>query len=497
MFAERVHRLWAECGAGAMRLDSDMLHVDELPVLEIGEDRGRWILPAFMSGLRTLQPRREVTSEDWFDLALRLGRLEISSESLSSFQNWLWSDGAEGFEVTLDASFVETADVIATSVDRDFSAVRTEALFAVDGDTAVVASSDLDAAVLLPEMQVPIESFVDAVEGRALEVSGGTLRGLSEASESVGAWASAEIQVVLASPVLQKGYPAARLARRLASMIAARCDASMLRLLVMLGGNAKGYLQDVWTYLADAGIGATIATGCKVEDPITAAALLDAAARFPDAVATELCRGLLAREGDPAVRVLSDLCERLGGLRFIARGVDDRAGETEGRQLAHVVIRLGLRGRDVDAILARLPTPAALAFVETTGAASLPGDVVARFADSGEHARVIQIAARVRSRDLAQRLLDRIVRDRGARWAEENVLALGVLARDLGLGDRVVEVIRSHRIAAETRLALLHAIEAAPDLEVRATRWSPALLLAPRDVRSAFAESRARRRTRS
>ena len=65
--------------------------VDELPVLEIGEDRGRWILPAFMSGLRTLQPRREVTSEDWFDLTLRLGRLEISSESLSS-SSWVGGD---------------------------------------------------------------------------------------------------------------------------------------------------------------------------------------------------------------------------------------------------------------------------------------------------------------------------------------------------------------------------------------------------------------------
>lgn len=492
-----MHRLWIERGSTVMRLDTDMLHIDELPSLEISDERGRWILPAFMSGLRTLKPRREVTPEDWLELAVRLGRLEISSESLSSFQDWLWSDGAEGFEVSLDASFVETVDVIATSVEREFSAVRTEALFALDGETAIVAASDLDAAVMLPEMTIPIESFVDAAEGRSLEVSGATLRGLSEACDSIGAWAGAEIQAVLAYPALQKGYPAARLARRLTTMIATRCDASMLRLLVTLGRDATQYVRDVWAHLANTNVGATIATGCKLSDPIATSALLDAAARLPETVSNELCRGLLARDGEPAVRVLCELFDKLGGVQLIARGIDDTTGENAGRQLARMVIRLGLRGRDVDAIVSRLPIAAALAFVETSGITSLPTDVISRLAEAGEPTRTIEIAVRTRSRDLAERLLDRLPRDRDARWPEEIVEALGSLARDVGLADRVVEAIRSHRVAAEIRLALLRAIEDAPDLEARATRWSPTLLLHTRDVRSAFAEARARRRTRS
>ena len=111
LVARRVYDVWQGLASPSIEIAPLELRVDKVLAVKAVEQVGRWLLPAFMAGMRTLRMRPEATCDDLMRLAQELSGLSAELEAIKGFRDWLWSDGAQGFDVQL-------ADMIARTPSR-------------------------------------------------------------------------------------------------------------------------------------------------------------------------------------------------------------------------------------------------------------------------------------------------------------------------------------------------------------------------------------------
>ncbi len=108
--ALQILRRHASC---RLELSSQGIAVDGVLGLRAQARQTAWLIPACMAGLRSLRARPELSAEGLARLARELAALEPEAASIERFNSWLWAGGAEGFEVELRQSLMETIDVLA------------------------------------------------------------------------------------------------------------------------------------------------------------------------------------------------------------------------------------------------------------------------------------------------------------------------------------------------------------------------------------------------
>ena len=510
--ASRVASLWRDEGLSPLVFEPTVLRIAGDEGLCASRDHGRWILPAFMAGLREVRARGAIAPDNLRRLAARIAALESSATSIAEFQEWLWADGAEGFDVKLELSFVEMLAARGQSSDgtrAGFAAVRAETLFSVDGDAVSMAVADLDLAALRPEMQISLDAYAGAVAARGLEVSGSTLRALGGACDDASAWAVSEVTAIIELPAARSAVPPQRLAGRLRTLVASRCDARTFGLLGMLTQTDDPYVRAVLGALETQSAGRDIARGTVLDDPSVRAALVAVLGRLPAGIAVEIVEGLLDRvaETDRAVATLADVWLALGAPEFgeLANRAITSISETAfrartGTAMARVAVRAGAGSREVAQLAERLPEAAAMTFLLGMPAtlSSLASDAIDRvIASATDLDAVVRLVAHVPSPARATAVLARLAKDRGAQWQFATVAVLLRTALANGAGPAVVGLARNRRVPDAMRLTTLDALADDPALQLAAARWTPAALLDSSAVRHAAAAIRARHRDQS
>lgn len=499
--SSRVHELWTKVPKACLRLAPMELHFDGHVALTAGDEGGRWILPAFMSGLRSMRIRPGVSVDDVRDFGEELSSLEANVATITRFRDWLWSDGAQGFEVDLHACFVEAMDAVTPEAAAERAILEARMASAIAGwnDTLYLASRELDAAAVRDEFQVPLSLYLAEAAAGGSSLARADADRLRAGVEDAATWSNAEMDAVMAHPELRSSLPAQRLARRLVATIEAAesVDSRLLDFLTHLGGRQDAYCRAVASALENESVGAAIAAGTRL-DPANLDALRSFTTTSPPAVGRGIVHGLLHRAASdaPALAAVLELARAIGVKDLLARIDPGTLGPDAAVALARTVTDSGeppavvrdlamqMAPRTAVAVLAALPYLIPL----------MKERALALLSDAPDHSNVLLDAmiAAGRRDDLA--LLGQALGGGGGRrWTGKPLAAaLGALV-SAGLGDEVlVPIVRARNADLQIRLRALEALRADPASLAEAVRWRSSEILEPPVLRRRLQDERQR-----
>jgi len=221
--AERLMERWKSNSDIVFRFDATSLFSEEQEVLSAEEEDGLWLLPAFMAGMKSLSLTPLAASDDLVRLATELGALGPNLTSIRKFRDWLWSEGAEGFDVVLDFGFSEGLDtaLMDAQVRRDaLAAVRADAAASLSMDVRILSSQELDVAAVRDEFQMTLDAFSREVHEEAPHLDDRERQALRSAFEDSLFWVDAQVYLALAHPELHSQIPPERMARRVMELMA-------------------------------------------------------------------------------------------------------------------------------------------------------------------------------------------------------------------------------------------------------------------------------------
>ncbi len=498
--AERTARVWRDNGLCALMIDATTIQAAGREALAAKGDVGRWILPAFMSGLRELRPRPDVNSDDIRRLAEQLAALVVAEGPMASFQNWVWSEGAEGFDLAMDPSFVEVFDAqaVAPGTTSAIAGVRAAALAPIGSELVTLAADDLDVAALRPELEVEVDLYQRAAGGRGLEISGQTLRALGASCDEPGGWAIAELEAVLSHRPLRIAFPPDRLARRLAARAAQRCDAGLLGLLATMTANDDPYIARAVDHLVALDLGAQVGRGVTLAETTAAAALAGwlTAAAVP--LVQPALRALLDRDDcrDDVVRVLGDLAGRLGHARWLELLEPATMDGAHAGVLAAVLVRTAPPPALIAQLLQMLAHEPAVRLACGLPARTLAvhGARLTSIAAGASVDGALDLFEHVATDDVAHALTARILAGRGQGWTLAQVSRLARIWLASGRAPApLVLLVQARRVAGDIRLTLLRALAPRPELQAAAARRRATGFLDPAPLRRELRDVRRRR----
>ena len=260
---------WSSLPDRAIELQPTKLLITQRESLQAGAEHGRFVLPAFMAGLRKVELRADATSDSVLRLAQELGALKPELAAIAAFRDWLWCDGADGFNVSVNLSFVELADHLVSDAEEHTAlAVRSAAAVAEWNRIAQLAATELDAAAVREEFRVPIDVFSNRVADPQWKLAAVDIETMRELCDDPAQWSEDEIATVLEYPQLRQALPPQRLAQRIRALIegSAQLDGRLLAFLATLGGSKDEYATRLLALLEGVELGLAIGGKLVLED---------------------------------------------------------------------------------------------------------------------------------------------------------------------------------------------------------------------------------------
>ena len=499
--ANRAAELWSELPDATFRLEATRLFVDDTVVLEAGPEEGRWLLPAYMAGLRAVRRTTFMVPGDLHRLAEELAGLESTVTAIGRFRDWLWADGAEGFEVAVDDSFSEDGDLLFMDAEtgrHDLLAMRMAAAAAFSLVESRIASSDLDAAVTRAEFHVPIDDYVRSAGVGRLCLSDENRRELAQRCEDSTAWGDAQVFLALAYPALQSALPPETLARRLAALAATGAGARILNLVRTLVARDTAESKALLEAMQSAGLGQILAAGLEPDEASgeALAALLDTHLEL----VTELLRGLLRRcpTQQPLARFVGRLIRIAGPAAFSNAVVPGTIGSDEAFVLVKILQHLNIPDKSLAELLILVPADALL---RLTGSLSTP--VLCRLTERLE--RILSEAVADDSGPALLRLVKRdhpLLTDLVGRmfagslkesWNRQTCsTVLAGLARHSTGRKHLVSLVRNRTADSTLRLMALDLLDDDPEAQAIAVRRSLKEAFEPPEVKARIRQKRRR-----
>jgi len=481
LVSQRVLELWREEPDAELQLEATKLLISFNEALEASGEEGRWLLPAFMAGLRRIR-MNDARPDDLARLAIEFASLEASIESISRFQDWLWSDGAEGFVVSLDVSFAETIDVAIAdeaAQKKALAAIRVEAASALESQAVRIASRLLDLAAARDEFQVPLDLYARDVGERRFSLQESERRDLAIQCEDTLFWIDGEVFLILAHPEMRTSMPPKRLARRVLSMLSKSADLRFVGLLAQLSRRQDEGTKALLQAFEEEPIGETLAANIVLDEK-ERAGLCTLLAAPASRVNRGLVHGLLDRcvKDSKAFDAVVEILATVGVNNFYAKvelpALSDKAAIALGRLL--------IRSQASPALLAEIvgksaPKVAAAIVAETPPALLLrlraKVEELLEKAPVDENSEIARVLLQQKDDRWLQLLVDTLVETGGKRWhaATTGLVCSAVLDRRRGR-EVLVPLARSYNAKTDLRLLVLDVLEKAPDLLAEATRWS-------------------------
>jgi hypothetical protein len=321
MIAERVARAWRRATPGVLELEALRALVGTDEVLRANKDHTQWVLLAFMAGVRRIAPRRAMTASDVIRFVQALCALEPTLDSIEGFRNWIDADGAEGFDVRVHTSFREVFEEVDLEEEKEFRKAFAMARFEAprSGDAVYIAAKDLDKVAMRKEFEMPIELYASGAMSAAGGMTDEELAALGPVCDDAKAWATAELEAVLAIPELHKTVTPERMARRIVTRLSAEADSTFLMLLTSLNSRKDPFRQAVAQALGTREVGEIIARQLQLSDDPGIEALGNFLVLSPAPLATAVVSGMLDRATDDIAAKYATglLAEWYGSAQFL------------------------------------------------------------------------------------------------------------------------------------------------------------------------------------
>lgn len=498
--AGRLLERWKANPDILLKFDATSLIADDMEVLSAEEDEGRWLLPAFMAGLKSICLGAAPAEEDLVLLASELGALGPSLASIRRFRDWLWSEGAEGFDIVLDFGFTEGLDAALMDVREHkemLAAMRAEAASSLSLNAARIASRELDIAAARDEFQVPLDTFTETAAAGGFAQEQEAAERLKRRCEDSVFWIDAQVFLALAHPELRAQMPAQRLARRVLTMLKEGATLRFVGFLAELKRRREAYAQELLAALEDEPIGRTLAENTALDEHAVRA-LADLLATPPSSITRDLAMHLVERlTGDQAsLQSLAQLMMTTGFGVFWAHV--DTAALSE--RSVTVLGKLLLACKAPEGLLADLvkDSPPAVALRLATGfppemlwalrqtVCKLLGD--ARPNEAHALLRVLFSDTRF---DWANVLGNTVVASNGEALALPVLRTVCSIITKKGLCKQyLVPLVRAKEAKEEVRLTALRFVEQDPNALAEASQWRFRELFVSKELRERLKRAR-------
>ncbi len=495
--AVRVREAWQALDRAPLRFGAGDLRVCDTVTLGFDAGEVRWLLPAFMAGLRVVTPRDRFGVPDLASLAEAIARLEPEPSTIERFRDWLWGGGAAaGFEIELQTNIVEAGDGETASqtvspegaLGGALSAVRGAGVETFDHDAVSLAAADVDHAAARDEFEAALET---PAPGDAPAMHEALRAALRYRCDDPARWSLCEGAAIVAMPALQPVVPPEVLARRLATALRAHLDVDVVDLLASSVRRNDAYARRLMQALDDPDFPSNTvrALADDVEGHRVLCNLLAAAA---PALATRIVHALLdaaateTHQVDIAVRVITSL----GAARFIAMLNPAALRPPEAHALGSLLAEREGAIALLSPLMAKLPRPALPALL-----AALPLELRPEAA-AALAPRWSELSGGFVESELAplwfaagepgmRVLVDALAAQHGEGWSSESVRALGRALLSAGiLVELCLPLIRSKKMATAARVALCDAAENHREAAAALSRWHPGELLDPPELRA-------------
>jgi hypothetical protein len=489
----------SELGNDPVEVKSTALLAGGHAVLSNDSGHGVWLLPAFMAGVRTIRPQETCRPSDLITFAEELRNLRPEVESLSRFRDWVWSDGAEGFDVELHMSFMEVMDAAASEdVHSDaLRAFRGEFGTAFGAGARFIASQELDVAALREEFNVPLQLFSREVARDTLRLDPGDAQILGEECEGSYGWTRIEIALTLGHAEMRNAITPQRLARLITQQLAEALDDRALDLLASLGSRDDPYVRALSEALDDPALGESLASRASAT-PKSALALRKFFGVCSPKVAIGLARGLVERaarspEVFPWVRgVALDLGVPAFVQHLTLGGVRDEVAPT----LLEIILSTDCTSDLLAELFTAMPPRTAAAMMVKLPAVRFLR--LAHFAQqllSKDDSDVVNLLVPALlnhdTPEVAALVGECLQRTHGAEWSARALHPACNYLLTHGLGQKyLMPLARSSKAEIKVRLLALRTLSTDPGLLEEASRWSFSELIEPADVRARLQEMR-------
>ncbi len=505
--AGRLLERWDQIPDCVLRLEPTALYIADQEILTAQEDDGRWLLPAFMAGVKTIQLADDTRPEDVVRFASELAALNPTLASIGRLRDWLWAEGAEGFEILLDHGFVDGLDASMTEPVRQralLEALRSQGSIALAMQAERIASRDLDAAAARDEFYLPLESFSRMLSDGDLSLPAEESSQLAARCDDSLFWIDAQVHLAFAHPELQAQVPAERLARRALALVRGGATARFLNFLSEIMRRREPYARKLQAALDTPEAGEALGTHAVTDE------------RSIEALAP-----LLAAPASALTRALANtLLERCTGsresLQWLARlmstvGFEAFCGKVDASQLtercAVVMGRLLAASRaplhPVADLLAHVP-PATGVRLATT----LPPEILFRLkqpvlkligsASLKDAESLLAHLAAQQQNDWGEVVGEVLVASRGEEWPLPVVRTACALVTARGHAPKfLVPLVQDRHVGDDIKLTVLRFIERDPRAVAMLGTMSLGSLFQSREVRERLKELRRRQEEKS
>jgi hypothetical protein len=461
--------------------------------LRVDNDHTQWVLFAFMAGVRRITPRRAMTANDIIRLVQALVALEPTVRAIEHFRDWLDADGAEGFDVRVHTSFREVFEEIDLEEERELSHAFAMARFEVprSGDAVYIAARDLDVVAMRREFEMPIEMYVQHASDSAGGLSDDDLKALGARCDDANAWASAEIEAVLALPGLRAAVTPEHMARRVVTRLSGETDDRFLTLLTRLNVKDDPFRQSVARALATDEVGEIIAHQLQLSYDPTVEALGRFLVCSGEGLARTVMHGILGRGTDDADarEAVGMLSEWYGGAQLCEWVVAPALREETATILGASLGRAAFAGAEITRVALAAPLPAGLGLLEglpPEGLRSM-GRALSFMWGRATPELVERLAAlliKSSSPEALRVLADLLLAGKFDAWHVRTLYALCAALVAAGFGRSHVLALALRRGGHEqSRLVAIDCLERDPELVAEALRFRMGLLLESSAVR--------------
>ncbi len=490
----------------ALHIEATALRVEHDLALTADEDHGRWLLPAFMAGLRRVRAQEDCRAEDLHALALELSALKLTPRQLEQFADWLWSDGLEGFDVEMHTSFAEVLDVTDDPARQklQIAAVRAEMAMTLASDVQVTVR-DLDAASLLQEFQTPLDAFAAEARSGRLGLSAEEADELRKGVDESAFWVRQEITLALAHPALRKALPPGQVARSLVRVAAESFDNDFMGLVAALSQHTDDYARAVVAALENEPVGDAIAERAPLDEAGLQRLLhllTGKSAKFAAGIARGLCeRSALERaKGQQlAEAATTRLAMALGIQKFVDLIDVEKLSPNARTALASVAVRARADVPVLAGILGALPASGAMPIL-----AGFPGAVLSRLdttvarllreASPRDRTGLAQILLAPERGASARPLVEVLVETWGMGWELRTVRLIAEAAVRQNCAAPLVAIVHHTQTPVEVRLPLLDVLAQSPQAE-EVLKWRFAELMDADAIRLRLVELRKERKS--
>lgn len=261
---------WLATPDATLTLDGTSLLVDGQEALGPKAKEGRWVLPAFMAGLREIRID-EVGPEvnDMLRFAEELANLKPQAEAVEGFRDWLWMDGAEGFVCVCEDSFTDALDaafVDPTTAKQELMALRSEAAMSLSDTTLAVHSRDLDAAAVREEFQLPLDALLASAREHGFDVDDARRAELKRGCEDPAFWVKAQVDFAAAHPALAPSLDPRKLSISVVQILKHDVDLDLVAVLGELAQRKDPFAVALSAAIEREPIGETIAASVRLNE---------------------------------------------------------------------------------------------------------------------------------------------------------------------------------------------------------------------------------------